>query len=200
MGVLDNYECEGQYSLFDSLESSPYHFERYVGQKVRDSHGEHIIKEIERYYTIYTDGMVGTPHDIMPVDDKERLEAIEDSLRKNELQAQSKDDTNRTIAKGNLKVLYKLRDELKQKLEKPQEEPKAPIWHSSLTACYVECPSCHEINHIENYHDRCPDCGQLLDQSPEAIAKVEKVSKDLQECRKKGLHGAVTKNAKGQWE
>lgn len=79
-------------------------------------------------------------------------------------------------------------------------EPKAPIWHSSLTACYVECPTCHEINHIENYHDHCPDCGQLLDQSPEAIAKAEKVSKDLQECRKKGLHGAVTKNAKGQWE
>lgn len=81
-----------------------------------------------------------------------------------------------------------------------EDEPKAPIWHSSLTACYVECPTCHEINHIENYHDRCPDCGQLLDQSSEAIAKAEKVSKDLQECRKKGLHGAVTKNVKGQWE
>jgi hypothetical protein len=80
------------------------------------------------------------------------------------------------------------------------DEAKAPIWHSSLTACYVECPTCHEINHIENYHDRCPDCGQLLDQSPEAIAKAEKVSADLKECRKLGLHGAVRKNEKGKWE
>lgn len=79
------------------------------------------------------------------------------------------------------------------------EVAKAPIWHCSLTAQYVECPTCKEINHIENYHERCPDCGQLLDQTPEAIAKAEKVSKDLKECRKLGLRGAVTKNEKGKW-
>jgi Zn finger protein HypA/HybF involved in hydrogenase expression len=80
------------------------------------------------------------------------------------------------------------------------ETAKAPIWHSSLTASYVVCPTCKEVNHIENWHNRCPDCGQLLDQSPEAIAKAEKVSADLKECRKLGLHGAVRKNEKGKWE
>lgn len=80
-----------------------------------------------------------------------------------------------------------------------EEVAKAPIWHSSLSASWVECPKCKEVNHIENWHTRCPDCGQLLDQSPEAIAKAEKVSKDLAECRKLGLHGAVTKDSKGKW-
>ena len=80
------------------------------------------------------------------------------------------------------------------------EKAKAPVWHSSLTWCWVECPTCKGYNHIENWMQRCPDCGQLLDQSEEAIAKAEKVSRDLKEVRALGLHGVVRKNDKGKWE
>lgn len=66
-------EREGQYSIFDAVpkrKPCEYRFQRYIGQWVRDSHGVHQIAEIEHYYTIYTDRMVGTPHDMRPLEEE----------------------------------------------------------------------------------------------------------------------------------
>lgn len=64
----------GQLSIFDLGESRrpcDYRFQRYIGQEVEDRHGRHIIAEIQPYYTIYTDRMVGTPHDMHLVESEE---------------------------------------------------------------------------------------------------------------------------------
>ena len=92
------------------------------------------------------------------------------------------------------------------------KQRKAPVYHISLTSCYCECPNCknQNIGHSKyNYYtgnwyqvfeDECPECGQPLTWDDEEIEKVCKKSKDVIECEKFGLQGAVHKNDKGQWE
>ena len=70
---------DGQISIFDyrrtdeSLKPCEYRFVRYIGQKVYATFDNkiHTIAEIELYYTITTDGMVGTPTTIYPVKEEE---------------------------------------------------------------------------------------------------------------------------------
>ncbi len=159
MTNLDNYECEGQLSLFDLPTEPPQPIRCPCGKRCEVEWGS-LSCFLKRGY-----------------------------IRNN----------GKWVRNDKGEVLRLKNRECDWEPREGEEVAKAPIWHSSLTACYVECPTCHEINHIENYHDRCPDCSQLLDQSSEAIAKAEKVSKDLAECRKLGLHGAVTKDSKGKW-
>ena len=89
---------------------------------------------------------------------------------------------------------------------------KAPIYHISLTSCYFECPKCKNQNigsskfdyHAQCWYqvqeDECPECGQHLTWDDDEIEKVAKKSKDVIECEKLGLTGAVRKNDKGKWE
>lgn len=81
-----------------------YSFPRYIGQRVRDN-GEHIIAEIKPYYTIYTDGMVGTPHSMVPADPEEREQARAVEMEYQEYRSRSKDAFNRSMAERNLRRL-----------------------------------------------------------------------------------------------
>lgn len=102
---------QGQYTI-DGLapakkrRPSAYPFSRYIGQRVRTNRGEHIIKAIEPYYTFFTDGMAGTPHDTMPADPEEWKQAMEVELEWNEYTlATSKDDLNRKMAARNVELI-----------------------------------------------------------------------------------------------
>ena len=74
MGGID-----GQISIFDyrrtseKLKPCEYRFVRYIGQRVWMNGDNHIhtIAEIEPYYTIMSDGLVGTPTTIYPVKEEE---------------------------------------------------------------------------------------------------------------------------------
>ena len=104
----------GQYSIFDNaprVKRKPceYAFQRYIGQVVRDHRGTHVIKEIEPFYTIYTDNTCGTPHDMSPEDESEYMEMIETEIEYNEHLLMGKNDTNKSIARKNLEILRKLR-------------------------------------------------------------------------------------------
>lgn len=68
----------GQLSIFDirpaeqAKRPCDYSFKRYIGQKVCASFDNkvHTIAEIEPYYTITSDGMVGTPSTIWPAEEQ----------------------------------------------------------------------------------------------------------------------------------
>ena len=83
-----------------------YSFDRYIGQLVRDKHGVHKIAEIKEFYTIYEDGMVGSPHDMSPVNKVEYSEMIDVEIEYWEEKSKSKCGTNKGIAERNLKLLY----------------------------------------------------------------------------------------------
>lgn len=73
---------------------------------------------------------------------------------------------------------------------------KSIIWHISLSAVYTECPYCHAQNSENSRTGECKICHNIMDLANEVVKK----SKDVLECEKLGLHGAVHKNEKGQWE
>ena len=104
-------EIKGQYSIFGGgpkTKGAHYDFDRYIGQKVRDSHGEHIIKEIEKYYTIFEDGMVGTPHDLAPVEHHEKMEYLRNAIKTQVRFAKETDDFGqRSIHLENIRKLTK---------------------------------------------------------------------------------------------
>ena len=68
---------DGQISIFDfrrtneKLKPCEYRFVRYVGQKVWLNGEIKTIAEIEPYYTITADGLVGTPSTIYQVKEEE---------------------------------------------------------------------------------------------------------------------------------
>lgn len=73
----------GQFTIFDAdidQDRRPcrYRFRRYIGQKVKTLHGVGVITKIEQYYTTFrlADGrtLCGTPHDLVPVDEREERE------------------------------------------------------------------------------------------------------------------------------
>ena len=103
---------KGQFNLFSyapvkKRRPCEYSFDRYIGQLVRDRHGVHKIAEIKEFYTIYEDGMVGSPHDMSPVDEVEYLESINAEIEYCEHLA--KNGSNKTIAENNLKILYEIK-------------------------------------------------------------------------------------------
>ena len=73
---------------------------------------------------------------------------------------------------------------------------KSIIWHYSLTSIYTECPYCHSQNSENERTGECKNCHNIMDFGNEVVKK----SKDVLECEKLGLQGAVHKNDKGQWE
>lgn len=110
----------GQYTLWDMSPTikkrrpCEYSFRRYIGQKVKDHLGEHTISEIGTFYTYFTDGLCGTPHDLTPVDPVERMAAIDVDLEYFEYVAQndsSRDQTNRNIALRNIEILKRYKEE-----------------------------------------------------------------------------------------
>lgn len=72
---------------------------------------------------------------------------------------------------------------------------KPLIWHISLTAVYTECPYCKSVNSDDTYRQSCTRCGGEFDTTRE----IEKKSKDVIECERLGLKGAVRKDEKGNW-
>lgn len=68
---------KGQYTIFDihqresKRKPCEYSFERYIGQKVFCRGQVCEIIEIEKYYTILSGDMVGTPTTIYPVNEEE---------------------------------------------------------------------------------------------------------------------------------
>ena len=68
---------DGQISIFDfrrtneKLKPCEYGFVRYIGQKVWLNGEIKTIAEIEPYYKITADGLVGTPSTIYPVKEEE---------------------------------------------------------------------------------------------------------------------------------
>ncbi len=55
-----------------------YKFHRYVGQRIRTSHGRGVItKIVSPYYTYFKNDrgeeLVGTPHDMVPENPEERI-------------------------------------------------------------------------------------------------------------------------------
>ena len=73
---------------------------------------------------------------------------------------------------------------------------KGIIWHYTLNSIYTECPYCHSRNSENEHTGECKICHNIMDLGN----KVVKKSKDVLECEKLGLQGAVHKNDKGQWE
>ena len=73
---------------------------------------------------------------------------------------------------------------------------KGIIWHYTLTSIYTECPYCHSQNSENERTGECKNCHNIMDFGNEVVKK----SKDVLECEKLGLQGAVHKNDKGQWE
>lgn len=72
---------------------------------------------------------------------------------------------------------------------------KPIIWHYSLTAIYTECPYCHSHNTEDARTGECRCCHNIIDLSNEVVKK----SRDVIECEKLGLKGAVYKDEKGKW-
>ena len=107
----------GQYELFSIMppkkrKPCEYSFQRYIGQKVEDSHGTHTIKSIEQFYTFYEDGMVGSPHDMSPVNRDEYAEMIDVEIEYNQYLANGKDRTNRNIGISNLSILTEIKKQI----------------------------------------------------------------------------------------
>ena len=90
-----------------------YSFIRYIGQKVSTLHGQKTIAVIEPYYTIFTDGMVGTPHDIKPIDEYENRFALTAELEYEQwkLSRTKECDCFRTITIKNIEILKELLNE-----------------------------------------------------------------------------------------
>ena len=108
---------EGQYSLFDnvpSLKRKPceYSFHRYIGQKVSSFGKTHTIVGIDTYYTFFEDRTGGTPHDTLPVDPKERLEAYKTEFEYQEYLYNREHDF---ISRRNIEILKKLIKELERR-------------------------------------------------------------------------------------
>lgn len=108
----------GQYTIYSFFQKktrpADYSFQRYIGQKVYDSHGIHTIKEIEPFYTIYDDGMVGSPHDMSPVNKRELMESLvveheyfSELLRKDH-------SSFRSVYAKNIELIEKRLNELKE--------------------------------------------------------------------------------------
>lgn len=105
-----NTDANGQPEHEGMIKRKPYEysFRRYIGQKVRDRHGEHVIKKIESFYTEYEDRMVGTPHDMHPVNDSEYLNSLTVEREYNEwLRDTSENAETRNTAIKNLDLLEK---------------------------------------------------------------------------------------------
>lgn len=86
-----------------------YSFTRYEGQRVRDHRGEHIIAAVEGFYTIYTDGTVGTPHGMSPIDQSEFKASLLTELEYNEhIFAKDRD----SVAGHNIEIIKKLLEEI----------------------------------------------------------------------------------------
>ncbi len=103
---------DGQYELFGLINKKKrrpceYSFQRYIGQRVIDGRGEHIIKQIEPYYTIYADGMVGSPYDMSPVNEKEYLESIRVEIEYEKHKLNSQHKGTRSMAQKNIEILEK---------------------------------------------------------------------------------------------
>lgn len=101
---------EGQYSLFDNApirkrKPGEYSFHRYIGQKVSSFGKTHTIVGIDVYYTFFENRTIGTPHDTLPVDTKERLEAYKTELEY--MEHRYNRDKYDTIAKKNIEILQK---------------------------------------------------------------------------------------------
>lgn len=101
---------DGQISIFGlapvkKRKPCEYSFTRYIGQKVKCRDGVHIIKKIEPYYTFFTDGTIGTPHDMSPVDREEFIQYLEAEI-------EYQGTMNDSIAKKNLEILGRLLNEL----------------------------------------------------------------------------------------
>lgn len=89
--------------------------------------------------------------------------------------------------------------------------PDVVIFHESLSSCWCECPACKNtkgmIRRKAGYNGewytetdaQCPECGQPLLWDWDLIDKKAKKSKDVIECEKLGLHGAVKKDGDGKW-
>ncbi len=85
---------------------SDYSFKRHIEQRVTDNHGEHVISKIEPYYTFFTDGKVGTPHDIRPLRNDEHLESLENLLEYEEYRLRTaNDETTKAAAKRNKMII-----------------------------------------------------------------------------------------------
>lgn len=118
-------EIKGQYSIFGGdpkAKGAHYDFDRYIGQKVRDSHGEHVIKEIEKYYTIFEDGMVGTPHDLAPVEHHEKMECLYNKY-KSELD-RMRDETDESKLRMHYLNLRNITKALKEEDERGENDEK----------------------------------------------------------------------------
>ena len=106
---------EGQYSLFDNASllkkrmPSEYAFRRYIGQKVSSFGKVHTIVGIDKYYSFFEDRTIGTPHDTLPVDSKERLEAHKTELEYQEYRYNIEHDF---ISRRNIEILKKLIKEM----------------------------------------------------------------------------------------
>lgn len=72
---------------------------------------------------------------------------------------------------------------------------KPIIWHYSLTAIYTECPYCHSHNSENERTGECKVCHNFMEMGN----PVKKKSRDVIECEKLGLKGAVYKDEKGNW-
>ena len=113
---------EGQYSLFDNAPlrkkrmPSEYAFRRYIGQKVSSFGKVHTIVGIDKYYSFFEDRTIGTPHDTLPVDPKEKLEALKTELEYMEYRYNR--DKYDTIAKKNIEILKRLIAKLENELKR----------------------------------------------------------------------------------
>lgn len=109
---------EGQYSLFDNAPlrkkrmPSEYSFRRYIGQKVSSFGKVHTIVGIDKYYSFFEDRTIGTPHDTLPVDPKERLEAYKTDLEYQEYRYNREHDS---ISQRNIEILKRLIEEMEVK-------------------------------------------------------------------------------------
>lgn len=119
-------EINGQYSIFGAdkeADSCGYRFDRYIGQKVKDHNGDHIIKEIWPYYTLFEDGMVGTPFDLSPVDHEERMAYLRNELRVEiQLAKKEKDSSFKSIHIENIRKIIKAMKEEEAAGEKTESE------------------------------------------------------------------------------
>lgn len=120
-------EINGQYSIFGADKeagSCGYRFDRYIGQKVNDHNGEHIIKEIWPYYTLFEDGMVGTPFDLSPVDYEERTAYLRNELRVEiQLEKKEKDLSFKSIHMENIRKIIKAMKEEEAKNNEHKSKP-----------------------------------------------------------------------------
>lgn len=109
---------EGQYSLFDNApirkrKPGEYSFHRYIGQKVSSFGKTHTIVDIDTYYTFFEDRTGGTPHDTLPIDPKEVLEAHKTELEYQEYRFSREHDS---ISKNNIEILKRLIVEVEKEM------------------------------------------------------------------------------------